>query len=717
MNDSTSGRTIMVRPNFLVPALPESVLANVFGNRQPDSSVVHIVSIFEYYKQGGAVPSLMHDRLLAAMRDKITRSNMDDFLALLVQRGLIDDFVGLIQYPVDLHGELRAYILDNGADLLRISYYASWYGIDPKGFLDGFVLGVSESFALVFASFGDLVKLGWQVAQWWYKTVNVGLVYPVLAAASLAQQALYVMQLAKVLLAELNPAQLPEKAVKRWREWNDEFLNNLLSLKSFEAGRQLGGIAGDLWNALTGIVGLIKLIPALGKLAVKFVPLVFAGMRRAAAIAASAIKLIAELLVSIGRGVIDSIEKVGIATIRTLFPPAIIEAVVAEGRAMVQSGRLSLMMVPAESYAVAYGAPMSQHFAMMVIADGKPVMSAATSDVVPTKRMVRDLRRSLDDQLERLEDLKDVEAEAIATQKDLEGVAKASEIQAVAKALSNAEESLQSKLGKLVNEVARDEFTKQVAGSKKPEPGSLGNAVDTAMGKLAPATLSAAAPGAEYAAKATIRTGIERAVKGTVTKKKWTQMEKVMNETMVSMLGRRQDVLDLLGFGTSKAERSPEAIEAFFKRYRPFNWKPDTTAGSLQSDFLFWDKRAKRMINLDWTSSSKLDKFEANWRRAFLDTGKRFGGDWDALPELYKQLGKEMPDDLIKDLRELTAHALRETIVRKMVLEEILGDLWRVSSREVVYNGLPKQWEEFGKAAKEAMTAAEAAVQSGKATP
>ena len=71
------------------------------------------------------------------------------------------------------------------------------------------------------------------------------------------------------------------------------------------------------------------------------------------------------------------------------------------------------------------------------------------------------------------------------------------------------------------------------------------------------------------------------AVKGTVTEKGWKNMEKAMNETMVSMLGRRQDVLDLLGFGTSEAERSPEAIEAFFKRYRPFIPVVERAAGVL----------------------------------------------------------------------------------------------------------------------------------------
>lgn len=692
---------VWVRDSYPVPAIPAEVLERVYGRRPPDTRMAQVVLVFEYWKNNGAPRSMLHDRMLPAIKGYIDRSNVADFISLLVARGDIDALVDILQYPVDRHFELRQHLEDCGADLLVIGYYASWNGINPKSFLDGFVLGVGESLATALAGLWDVVKMiatAAQVFQEVIETTAMALMEDVaLGREVVVAEVSYVSHAVSQVIQSLRESDLPAWLLQQWNDWHNDFQHKLSKLDGFGAGRKLGNLGGDLWQLLDGMVALAKLTRLAGKLGVKLAPIAIGAVRGAARAAAAALRATVEVLAKLGRSLVDGVAKVGLEALRTLFPPELIKLFYQEGRMWIPRGDLGLLMVPAECYAGAFSTPMSQGFAAMVIADGKPVLMAATTDKIPSLSSLED-QRLIDDILKEIDDLRDPDAEAIATVEQLNGPKSAEALARAAQAMQDAEASLKTQLSALVRDVAYTEFRKLTKNGSRPLPWDLGRAVDTAMDKKAAAVVKAVAPGAELAQHQAMSTVVGRVTK--ITKR----MQKMLDSPVLDVIRADKELMDFIGIGTNRGDRTVDAVATYIKDM--FQWSRDTSVGSLNGDLQLWDKQARRFINIDWSSAAKADRYAKLTRQVAADLGETFGGNWDELEKAYQAAGKKMPAGLLDQVATTRTHALRETIVRRRLLEKLLGPQWRVSSVEMLYDALDKQWTKLGQDAEELKDAA-----------
>ena len=178
----------------------------------------------------------------------------------------------------------------------------------------------------------------------------------------------------------------------------------------------------------------------------------------------------------------------------------------------------------------------------------------------------------------------------------------------------------------------------------------------------------------------------------------------ILDERVAAILTRHPEALDILAVARAPEARSEAAIGQYLKRY---GWSERTTAGNLQSDLLLIDTDARRVVNVDWTAATNAERFEKIRNQVIQDLRGEFSGDWEGLAEAYQRAGKdEIPANVKRELDWLTRHALRETVIRKIVLDEIFEG-WYVTSHELLYNGLRKL-------EKQAM---EAAAVAGQAKP
>jgi hypothetical protein len=654
--------------------------------RMPDLRAIAAVECFAYWNQGGRTARhLVRIKALELLRKHVSAANMHDFVALLIANGLIDDFVGLMQSPIDTGDELRDYVVANGADLDQIRFYASWHGADPNRFAKGFTLGVAESFATVAVDLWHLAELAARMERDLLGTAALAVVDPAAGLAQLTRQVAVVGTFAESLLALLDPAALPAHVADAWADWQREFNQHLDAMDPFAAGRQLGMLGGNLFAILDGVGGLVKLLRVTAKGAVRFTPLLFTSLRAAGPRLLRAFSELAEVLAKIGRGVIDALPVVGVGALRALLGPKLARKLIAEGRALVQHIDLTLVPVLRPSYAQAFGgAPMASRYGVMIAQEGKPVLMVATSDalpavrivddaagvphIVPTKAMVDDAQAALAETLDKIDDAFDELARG--------GPASVAELQASAATFTRVGEHLQERLRKLVQRIAEDAFA-DIKPTSTKQAGQLGNEVDRRIAAVLPAELAAAAPGVEHAMQLQLRTTIARL--GELSPRMVARLE----EPVVELIARRTDLLDLIGVGT---DRSPAAIAKFVKRR--FEWTTTTKVGALKSDLLLFDRRARWMVNVDWSSTTKLEDYIALQRQARGDLGGAFKGDWEGVAAAYAKAGKDVPVPVKNRLQRLAAHAVRETVVRRVALEEVLGETWRVTSHEMTYDGL-----------------------------
>ena len=203
--------------------------------------------------------------------------------------------------------------------------------------------------------------------------------------------------------------------------------------------------------------------------------------------------------------------------------------------------------------------------------------------------------------------------------------------------------------------------------------------------------MAAVAPGVTPYAEKTLSTLVKTLADRPGVASELAQTSKLLGEPIAGVLMRRPEVLDILGIEKKAEARTQEAISRILKE--KFNWTSTTTAGDIQSDLIVADTKTRNLINVDWTSSTKSDAFEKTWQKVVDDLGANFDGNWDKLSDAYRRAFKgEIPQDVKDKLVKLTQHAARETVVRKVLIEEILGKLWNVRSHEMIYDGLAKLW-------------------------
>lgn len=680
--------SVMIRDWFSVPRVSAEDRAAVFGVRTQDPRVEFVALTIRYWTDAHATRSMTRERVLAAMTGRITPDNVWDLVSMLARLRLAEAFFDLAASDVDSDGAFRRYLLGLDPALLdAMRHYAAWNGIDPKLFLDGFAVGVGESVATVVVDLGKLVQLIGRLQQEQFTTLIVLTVDPRAGVQRLADQAVVVRQALAGIVAALDPTTVPERLLALWRGWAAQFARHLDDLDPFAAGRLLGRVAGDLCQVLTGLVQLARLLGGVAvRAAVRYVPLLLAGAREVRVMTTR----MAALLVAIGRAAIVATPQVGLAVLRTLFPPRVLDALFRQGRALLVDAELTLTVFNQAAHAEAFaGAGAGTRLGALVSLDGRPVLMASMSETVSSAGRAAtraELAEALDEIIKRVEDLRELKPPK--TPRDIQAAAVRA---AIARQL---EQRLTTAFNRALQTAAYEEF-RALRKAGQAQPWRLGQQVHRRMAAEV-AQLVGRSPGLEPFAEKSLATVVEAvraahpelapALRGS---------EAVLRRTVAQMLLGHPDrdlLLRLVGFTGNPAATGAEKALGTHLAER-FRWKASTTVGDLRSDLLLVDPEAARVTNVDWTSSTKLERFEKTWGTVADDLGETFDGRWEAIAEAYQRAAKGgVPAEVVTGLDELTAHAVRETVVRQAALSQLFPGFF-VTSHEMTYRGLQSLFE------------------------
>ncbi|TDU90346.1 hypothetical protein EV138_3932 [Kribbella voronezhensis] len=681
-------RTIMIQDWFTVPAVPDETLRSIYGQRTPDPRVEFVALTVEYYVRAQAVRSLTRTRVLDAMRGRITADNVWDLVRLLARLGLAEEFFALAALEVDRDSAFRGFLLGLDPILMdAIRHYSFWNTVNPKLFFEGFVVGVAASYATVVVDLVKLLQLVGRLQNEGFSTLYLLATEPDAGLNRLDEQVAVVKQVFSALLDELDPTTLPAKLLKVWRDWNREFEHDLENLDWFAAGKRLGRIAGDLYQLLVGIAELMALLKVAVKAAIRYAPLLVGVLRGAAAQLALLTRQLAAVLIAIGKAVIEAAPRVGMDLLRTLFPPEVLRPLIREGRAFLAQGELTLSAVFQAAHAEAFaGAGAGTGYGVLVSQNNKPVFMAATSELVSSagRQATRaELDQALDAILAKLD-------EAFAPLLKPATPANLSTAVTYATRAGQLARRLTTQLNGFLQQVAYAAFV-ELRKLGRVNPGQLGQIIHRAMEIEVAKLIGEVAPGVLPITEKTLKVTLET-IKSSAPElgPLLTRADRALGRTIAQMLLEHPDrelLLKLVGFDAKGAADTERALASHLSKR--FGWKTTTTVGDLKSDLLLLDPNARRVTNVDWTSSTKLEKFEETWGKVAEDLGGEFDGNWEAIADAYVKAGKGgVPAEVVKGLEELTTHAVRETVVRQAALQSVFGELFYVLSHEMTYKGL-----------------------------
>ena len=689
MSEPLSTRRVTIRPlysDYYVPAVPDDVLRLVFGSRRVDPNVELVVLIFEFWLRSTPSQIMIRRQMLEAMPGRITPHNVYDFISLLAKRKVAAQFFDLTRTGLDTDGALRDFIFRQGVTIDTIRLYASFSGISPKDFIDGFAIGVAESFATVVVDLLNLLKLLERARMEFLHSLVLAAFDAEAGATRLFAQATAIGQAMQALVKQLDPTRIPGHIVQVWNTWNADFARHLENLDARSAGRVLGRIAGDLWQLLTGFIALGKLLKVGAAAAVRYAPVLVGSLRKAAAQAGALLRELAALLKQIGVVAIEKLPKVGMGVLTTLFPPEIFEALIRHGRAVVTHLEDTILIAcPQPAFAMAgSGASLGRPYAVVMMHENRAVMMATVTETLPS-RAAGAAAAAVDDLDVALDALWGKHLKPYVPGRPLSVVE--AEVKAARVALLR--QRLDLRLRQLLQRTTYDEF-RRLKKSGKFYPKDLGRDVHRQMDAKVAALLSEAAPGTTAFSEKSF-TELAKQLFATRPGELTGRLKQLLDEPVHRFLRRHPDILDLIGADARRAASESDAAFIAYLRER-FKWKTAETPriGQLKSDLIVVDHEMATVTNVDWTASTNLDRFEKLWGQVVDDLGGKFDGDWDRLAEAYRKAHKrDVPAAVARELDELTWHAVRETVIRQRVLEELFP-LFNVSSHELLYSGMAK---------------------------
>jgi len=686
--------------------LPIDLLADVKG---ADARVEFAVLTAEYWTQPGISPFLAHSELLKTLPEYLDAYNIDAFVRLLSRRGHAEAFFNLLRDDVDRREELRKFLQTLGLFEDTYIQYAT-FATNPKLLLDGFLYGLGESFSAIVKSLPEMAKLVWRAVEEWRLLVFLSMVSPSAAEARAGSDIATLMIVWDGVKEKLNPIHLPAAAWNQFNTWKKEFGDHLQNARPFEAGRVLGKAGGDLYQLLTGVVGMAKLARLTAKAAVEYAPLLLTSVRELAKRGSASVVMLARFIALQGPKVLQALPRVGMATLTTLFPPDILKRVV-KGAAGIyyEFGRFKVCMVTPPAFAVAGAGALDGRFAFMVMEGEKPILLAAATETVPSIQVAEEAAAAakvLDEPPlwnvteKEIDEFLEATFRELAEQGKPPRLVDATETAVLAARWAQLSVRLEQRLGAFIRGIAFRGFRDALARKGTVIPPLLGTANHAEAAKELTTLIAEVAPNVRPITEETLRealatiAGMDKRLAPMAAK-----AQALSNETVVKFLLRRQDLLKVLGVeGTDEA-----AIVKFVKRW---GYDASTQIGNLRSDALLIDTELATIRNIDWTSSTRMEKFEKAWRKIADSLGpsapqglkaEQVGSvNWEAIAQKYRAMfsGKGLPKETaeaIEDLKQLQAHAQRETVLRKAIIEEAIEHAkwsWHVSSQEILYPGV-----------------------------
>ena len=696
-------RTVNVRPGYYVPGLPPDLLESVRG---ADSRVEFAVLTAEYWTQPGISPFLAHGELLKTLPEYLDAHNIDAFVRLLSRRRHAEGFFNLLRDDVDRREELRRYLQTLGLFEDTYLQYAT-FATNPKLLLDGFLYGVGESFTAIVKDLPEMAKLLGQAVEEWRLLFVLSVVSPSAAEVRVGSHIAAVMLVWDGVKDKLNPAHLPAAAWDQFNTWKKQFGDHLAHLRPFQAGRTLGKAGGDLYQLLTGVLGMARLLRVSGKVAIQYAPLLLTSVRDLAKRGSTTVVTLARFLGVLGPKTLQALPRVGMATLTTLFPPDALKRVLKGASAIYSElGDLSVCAVSEPALAMAGGGSLDGGLALMVMHQQKPIALATTTKFLPSAQVVEEVAaaaKSLDAPTpwtatgEEVDNFLNAVFDELSTQGKGPRLVDATEAAVLAARWAQMTQRLEWQFGGFIRAQAIRTFLRMKSQKGYVLPHLLGLGAHSGAAKDLTGFVAKIAPNVRPIVEATTRqtltvlAGMDARLAPMAAK-----IDKLCSEPVVDFLYRRKDLLKVY-----RIEGADQATVTKFAK----QWKYDasTVKGNLRSDAVLVDTDLGTVRNLDWTSSTMSDRYERTWR-AIADAwgpsapkgitpDEAASVDWQAIANKYRATYSRegLPENITKaidDLSELQAHALRETVLRKAILEEALEHVqwsWHVSSQEILY--------------------------------
>lgn len=258
-------------------------------------------------------------------------------------------------------------------------------------------------------------------------------------------------------------------------------------------------------------------------------------------------------------------------------------------------------------------------------------------------------------------------------------------------------QSLENRIMTYVQKLAWLRFVQLLAARTKPLARELGLALHREMASWLPREVARISPGTFVRTEVTLKGLVEAIAASGPGLVNGRRAQRALGEPVARVLLRYPDDLKYIGFDATQP--SEKALSRFLSER--FGWRAEVTVGELRSDAIIADLQTRRVINVDYTSSTQAENFEALLRQVHSDLGRDgFDGNWQNVREAYQRAGKQPPADLERRVGALTSHAVRETVVRRLLLKELFGSRWEVLSYELLYDGLGRLFAELKRQAK-----------------
>ena len=631
---------VRVRDGKDVPGIPPDMLKAVFDDGPVDAKLEQSELIFEYWNSSGIPRDYIAEYTLKTLQACVNRNNVDKYISLLVRRGVAADFFDLTRSDVDKNHKLREFLLNEcGVDVSTISRYASFYAISPKLFADGFFLGLGNSCVAVAIGLVDMVKMFFRVNQ---EVIDLGImayVSPSFALSRMENDAEIVKKVFESVMGFINPLTIPQRVADGWKDWNQRFLDRLHAADPLGAGRVLGKIGGDLWQTVSGLIALGKLLQGGAALARKFAPLLLTEIRNATTAELYLFQVqVTSLLAALDAAIVTKLPRVGTAFLKTMFPPEVLKAIAEKGTAVVAYKDWGLIFVHESAYAGAYGMRMGSPFSAMISYQGRPLFMAALSESASVSGGVElteaEVRAMFAESEISQAEINDYIDRAFPQPPSPTTVQPSNALTVERKVAENAllHQRMGTQLTFFIRQKAFEQFAKLFSQKGRIKAGSFGKLVHTAADAEIDRVVQA--PGVNVFKTGTLTEFVE-AAKGWDPRlaerfaKSATQgqtaADKLLGETVANYLYRKPELQKAMGIELKSAADAEKYVERF-------QWTKNTRIGNLEPDALICDTELSELSNIDFTSSTKFEKFAKTMESLFGDLkDARLSGNWEEI--------------------------------------------------------------------------------------
>lgn len=476
---------------------------------------------------------------------------------------------------------------------------------DPVRAAAGFVVGLGASFAAILESLKELFDFGLDAFD-----------NPTKAWAKLKEFVAGLRQLSFEALADM--------AAGEWQAWQQQFNQALFDLDFEKAGFLLGKLAGDLWQLLTGLRALARLPGMTMKLARKFAGLFVKGARASQRM----VVLLGEFLLKFAKQ-IRELAEIGYGAIVGFFEDTklLVESIGEGALLYIDKAGTMLFSIPDKGLVLEGFGTLPGGFVLGQSAQGATQLLARVRvEVRQGLKYIEELKSSLGSKVRRIQN----PAEFMR------------EVQAI------------EKLAREQLEIWRNTLQKVLDSVDIPiNRAELGTWLHTHMAEVFDDLKAAVGKAYEAMAETRIEDLAKLLGEGSEVK----AFMKRAQTPLIKFLRQRPEVMKALGFTDEKK---------LLEYLRRFGYDARSVIGDLRSDSVLFDKKARKLISIDWTSGRGQEVFM-----------KIFDSTLEAGGNLAKAQKMELARNFLK-------HTFREYALRQAVLDYIFEG-WSAQVLEVLY--------------------------------